>query len=606
MSKRELGWYFLALCSFPAWGATYYVDAERGLDENNGTSEATAWRSLERVNTAPLVAGDAVQFKCNQLWRGQLVPKSGEAGKPICYTAYGTGAKPILQGSLDRSRSDDWVSIGNGVWATQPFEPKRVGAVTNVVLSDWSCHDENDAKATLSNPVENGLRFHRVTCVRSGTRSNYIQLWGPRFDGASSCLLVQMRVRSSKPFALKNMEIMRAVSPYTHALECTSKQIIGTEWQTLNLVFTSVGCVDQARLHLNLGAKIPDGAQFDFVIDQVALGDLSHCAPVTLDVGIFIGDHGKAWGWKKWTLVDLKDHLDYWYDAENKRVFVKSEKNPAEVFKSIELALTRHIINQGGAHDVIYDGLAVRYGGAHGFGGGNTKRLIIRKCDVYWIGGGLQFFHPNGRPVRYGNGIEFWGAASDHLVESNRLWEVYDAALTNQGNGDDSNQINITYRNNVIWNAEYSFEFWNRPEAVKSHNIVFENNTCVNAGFAWSHAQRPDKNGAHLMFYQHPSQTKGVVVRNNIFCETTEVCMRMENDWRSGLTLANNLYYTSGKPIYRWLSKQHFATLKECQSATGLDMNGLEAKPLFVDDAKHDYRLKPESPGFAQKIGAQF
>ena len=206
MSKRAIGWYFFALCGFHAWGTTYYVDAERGSDANKGCSEASAWRSLERVNAAQLVAGDEVKFACNQLWRGQLTPKSGEGGKPIRYTSYGSGAKPILQGSTERSRHDDWVSVGNGVWATQPFEPKRLGVVTNVALADWSCHTEKDAKATLSSTVENGLRFHRVTCARSGSRSNHIQLWGPRFDGTSSCLLVQMRVRSSKPFALKHID----------------------------------------------------------------------------------------------------------------------------------------------------------------------------------------------------------------------------------------------------------------------------------------------------------------------------------------------------------------------------------------------------------------
>jgi len=62
-------------------------------------------------------------------------------------------------------------------------------------------------------------------------------------------------------------------------------------------------------------------------------------------------------------------------------------------------------------------------------------------------------------PLR--NGIEFWSNARDCLVEGCRLWEIYDAALTNQGNGTNQ-QVNITYRDNVIWNSEYSFEYWNR------------------------------------------------------------------------------------------------------------------------------------------------
>ena len=92
--------------------------------------------------------------------------------------------------------------------------------------------------------------------------------------------------------------------------------------------------------------------------------------------------------------------------------------------------------------------------------------------------------------LRFGNAIEFWGAAHDNLVEGCRIWEVYDAALTNQGRGPDSKQINLTYRNNLIRNAEYSFEYCNNPETAVTKNIHFVNNTCVNAGFGWSHGQR--------------------------------------------------------------------------------------------------------------------
>ena len=72
--------------------------------------------------------------------------------------------------------------------------------------------------------------------------------------------------------------------------------------------------------------------------------------------------------------------------------------------------------------------------------------------------------HPDGKPVRFGNGVEFWAGAHDCLVEGCRLWEIYDAALTNQGSGTNV-QENITYRRNVIWNSEYSFEYWNRDQA---------------------------------------------------------------------------------------------------------------------------------------------
>ena len=86
-------------------------------------------------------------------------------------------------------------------------------------------------------------------------------------------------------------------------------------------------------------------------------------------------------------------------------------------------------------------------------------------------------------------GVELWGGAHDHLVEGNRIWEIYDSALTNQNSSALVRQYNITYRNNFIRNAEYSFEYWNHPETALTKNIRFVNNTCVDAGGGWAHAR---------------------------------------------------------------------------------------------------------------------
>ena len=332
-------------------------------------------------------------------------------------------------------------------------------------------------------------------------------------------------------------------------------------------------------------------------------------------MGIFICDHGARWGVKKWRnpdwdvpktpkwlkSVQMEEELDYWYDPDDMRVVVKFPRNPGAAFGSIELAMTRHIVNEGGRHDVVYDGLWVRYGAAHGFGGGSTCNITIRNCDISWIGGGLQFWRRHEKtgkvlyPVRFGNGIEFWGNCCGNLVERNRLWEVYDAALTNQGRNDD--ETDVTWRDNVIWNSEYSFEYWN---AKLTRNIRFEHNTCVDAGSGWAHAQRPDPNGAHLMYYSNRAATTNFVVRDNIFCRATEWTCRSALDWRYGLLHSRNLVWNEGDvPTMRWKEGKNLRLyawpdyVKELQ----MDLDSVFAEPQFVDPAKRDYRLKPGSPG---------
>lgn len=575
---------------------TFFIDSVSGQDDAAGTSEKTAWQSLDRVNKAELIPGDKILFKKDGLWRGQLKPRSGEQNRAILYSSYGKGEKPILQGSVSRDDAGDWSEVKPGIWATSKFEPQLVQNISTPSNHVWGSSFQNKAKGSLTRVTENGLTFNRLVCGNSGEGASDLQLWGPRIQDNSDCIAVRMLLRASKPFTWRNAEFLLPGSPWSLQRRCTMEHIkLTPEWQGILVYMMKSADVETAALHFSLGGQIPgDGTTLDFIAEEICRADASHCQPIRKDVGILILDHGKEWGIKKWSLDELKKPLDYWYDGLNNRVFVAMSENPAKKYQSVELALTQHVINEGGVHDVIYDGLAVRYGAAHGFGGGSTKRLVIRNCDVYWIGGGLQHFN-NSRPVRYGNGIEFWNGAEDHIVENNRIWEIYDAALTNQGSGDDSKQRNIVYRNNVIWNSEYSFEYWNRPASAITENILFENNICVDAGFGWAHNQRPDPNGAHMMFYNNSAMTRNVVIRNNHFIRSTEVCMRMENDWTAGLTMENNIYWQESKPVIRWIKNTWFDSsakgFSEYREKSQLDKDSIFRKPVFRDEGKRDYRV---------------
>ncbi|MCC6857957.1 MAG: right-handed parallel beta-helix repeat-containing protein [Bryobacterales bacterium] len=443
--------------------ATYYVSSSAGRDEADGLSPKTAWRSLERVNTAAIQPGDRILFKRGNLWRGQLFPKSGAAGRPVTYGAYGKGARPILQASVAKDGPDAWYSAGNNLWTTRP--PKG----------------PNEVQENLSRAA----------------------------------------------------------------------------------------------------ARPGSGEELD------------------VDVGNIIFDHGPLCGVKKWRREDLLQDGDYWYDAAATQVWLYSRKPPTTRHRSIELALKKHIIDQRGARYVIFEDLHLRYGAAHGIGGGDTGNITVRRCDVSFIGGGHQLTRPDGKPVRFGNGIEFWGAARSNLVEQCRVWEIYDAALTNQGNSSSSEQVDIIYRDNVIWNAEYSFEYWNRPAEARTENIVFEHNTCVDAGGGWGHNQRPDRNGRHLMFYSNTAATRGFVVRNNIFYDSTDSGLRMDTDWRAGMTLDYNLWFQKTGPLFSFLRRNFAADqLAAYRTASGLDAHSVVAKPRFRNAARRDYRLAPGSPGF--------
>ena len=71
-------------------------------------------------------------------------------------------------------------------------------------------------------------------------------------------------------------------------------------------------------------------------------------------------------------------------------------RQPGHAPPRIELALRRHIIDQSNRGYVTYENLDLRYGAAHGIGGGRTHHITVRDCDISYIGGGHQFT-PAGR-----------------------------------------------------------------------------------------------------------------------------------------------------------------------------------------------------------------
>lgn len=82
----------ILLFSLPALGATYYIDATGGSDSANGTSTATAWKTLGHATNATYQLGDTVLLKRGETWNETFTFPTNS----LTLDAYGTGALPIL------------------------------------------------------------------------------------------------------------------------------------------------------------------------------------------------------------------------------------------------------------------------------------------------------------------------------------------------------------------------------------------------------------------------------------------------------------------------------------------------------------------------------
>jgi parallel beta-helix repeat protein len=110
----------------------YYVSWSGGSDDNNGKTEQTAWKTIAKVNShGAFQPGDAILFKRGDTWTWDntsmtgvpnvnpggatgtafLAPAgSGEQGNPVMIGAYGTGAKPKIEG---KGLVDDIILLHN-------------------------------------------------------------------------------------------------------------------------------------------------------------------------------------------------------------------------------------------------------------------------------------------------------------------------------------------------------------------------------------------------------------------------------------------------------------------------------------------------------------
>ena len=82
-------------------GKKYYVSSSAGNDANDGLSEATPFKTITKaMETA--IKGDAVLLKRGDMWRERINTKAGTV-----MTAYGTGAKPIINSNLHGDVADE-------------------------------------------------------------------------------------------------------------------------------------------------------------------------------------------------------------------------------------------------------------------------------------------------------------------------------------------------------------------------------------------------------------------------------------------------------------------------------------------------------------------
>lgn len=119
MAIKEI-FFILILIPLNLSATSYYIK-NNGNDQASGRSDATAWRTVSKVNSMDFNAGDRILFQRGGVWYETLKPRcSGSPGNHIIFGAYATGNDPIITagGELTEwDNSGNWTNEGSNRWS---------------------------------------------------------------------------------------------------------------------------------------------------------------------------------------------------------------------------------------------------------------------------------------------------------------------------------------------------------------------------------------------------------------------------------------------------------------------------------------------------------
>ena len=169
---------------------TYYIDAINGNDSNNGTSAATAWKTLTKLSAQQFSAGDQLLFKAGCAWAGNLtLAGSGASGSPIIVDMYGTGNKPVINGNGSTNGAVAVLLNNVSYWEVNNLEvtnnaPTLPNAVTGIKIN-------NSGSAGTTHIYIKNCYVHDVTSTAYGTTNYNKGTGGIIFTGFINNVLVQ-------------------------------------------------------------------------------------------------------------------------------------------------------------------------------------------------------------------------------------------------------------------------------------------------------------------------------------------------------------------------------------------------------------------------------
>ena len=246
---------FVAVCGSTAKAATYYLDAINGDDALSGTSRYVSatngpWKSIKKVNTANLLAGDQVLFSCGQTWNETLKPlKNGTATANIYFGSYPKQCtnQPKISG-FNIIANYNWQPYQGNIWKTTLRQNLIINNSLSVSVDNWK---KWPADASTTFKATCPLSVAGCMNVKAGTSFNALAISNsfPVVSGQVYTVIVSFYAQSGTSVAL----MVRQNSKSWTDVGFAKKGIIGNgQWKNISVTFTATRTIPNARLDIEV------------------------------------------------------------------------------------------------------------------------------------------------------------------------------------------------------------------------------------------------------------------------------------------------------------------------------------------------------------------
>ena len=189
----------------------------------------------------------------------------------------------------------------------------------------------------------------------------------------------------------------------------------------------------------------------------------------------------------------------HFFSCEDTLYLNSADGNPGERFKSIEIGTKDRIFGGSGKNN-IFDNLSLRNCGSHAIGLQSSTDITVTNCIISWVGGSLLGNYGE-TTTQYGNAVEIFGSANRYYVKNNWIYQIYDTAITHQGN--QASMMNIEYSENLMEYCHWGIECWIKKSGANAliNGVKAEYNVMRMGGYGWGSIVSNRTTGAILYTY---------------------------------------------------------------------------------------------------------